>query len=100
MAKVVLAIDAGEQLGGNLHERMRKIGQRREIILRHAHKLVVLAIAGDLNVVVLEKLESNFFVGKQTHQLEQLFRRDRAGAFLFHLRFARRANAQFKVAWL
>ena len=76
---------------------LREIRQRREIVLGHAHQLVVLAIAGDLHVMIFQQLETNFLIGQQAHQLEEFFRRDGAGAFFFDLGFAGCADAQLEI---
>ena len=47
--------------------------------------------------MVFEELEFNFLVGQQSYKLEEFFCRDRAGAFFFHLGFARRADAQLEI---
>ena len=47
--------------------------------------------------MILEKLETDFFLGKQADEIEKLLRRNRAGAFFFHLRFAGGADAQLEV---
>ena len=92
-----MAITSASSFAGNLHQRMRKCGQRREIILRHAHELVGLAVAGDLHPMIFEQLEFNFFIGQQPHEFEKFFCRDGAGAFFFHFGFAGRADAQLKI---
>jgi hypothetical protein len=46
--------DVGEQFCRNFHERMRKAGERREIVFRHPDEFVVLTIARNLHPVVFE----------------------------------------------
>ncbi len=80
---MVLAITLGEQLGGNSYQRVRKIGERGKIVLRHTHKLVSFAIAGDLHPVIFEQLEANFSVGQQPDEVEKFLGRNGASAFFF-----------------
>ena len=47
--------------------------------------------------MIFQQLETNFFVGKQAHQFEKFFRRNGAGAFFLHFRFAGGADAQFEI---
>ena len=47
----------GEQLRGNLHQRVRESRERGKIILGHAHELVIPAVAGDVHPVIFEKLK-------------------------------------------
>jgi len=76
---------------------VRHCGQCREIFFRHADELVFLFVADDFDPVILEQPELDFTFGKQAHELEKFFRRDGAGAFLFHLGVARGADAELEV---
>src|SRR6266849_1769751 len=92
-----LGDQGAQQFRRNLHQRVGKHRDGREVILRHAHHLVSLAVADDLDPVVFEQLEADLLLRQQTHQFEQFFSRDRGGAVFLDLGFARRADAQLEV---
>ena len=79
------------------HERMRENWNGREIILGHAHHLVVAPVRGNVHPVVFEQAKANFTFGQQPHQFEQLLRGYRAGALFFNLRLTRSTNAELEV---
>ena len=97
MAKAVLAISEERIFAGYVHQRVGKRRHGREIILGHAHHLVVAAIGGDLHPVIFEQLEANFAFGQQAHQFQQFLGGNGARAFLFYFRFAGGADAQFQI---
>src|SRR5712692_3442683 len=86
-----------QQLRRNLHQGVGKHRDGREVILRHAHHLVSLVVADDLDPVVFEQLEADLLVRQQAHQLEQFFSRNRGGAVFLDLGFARCADAQLEI---
>ena len=47
--------------------------------------------------VIVGELHLHVRIGQQAHVIEQLARRNRAGAFLFDARRARAADAQFQI---
>src|SRR6185437_9116633 len=77
---------------------MRKIGKRGKIVLRHAHKLVGLAIGSYLDPVIFKQFEANFSIWQQPHEIEKFFSWNRAGAFFFDLSFTRRADTQLEIS--
>ncbi len=47
--------------------------------------------------MIFEKLEADFALGQEPHELEKFFRGDGPGPFFFHFGFARGADGKLKV---
>ena len=77
--------------------RGRKHRKAREIRLRHPHHLRVGAAAANADPMIVQQPDGDVGVRQQPYVVIKFARRNRARAFFFNFRIARRAQAQIEV---